>query len=252
MDRVNGKVVIVTGGGSGIGRATCLLLAKEGGIVAVTDINDKGGQETVDEITKAGGQAKFWHLDTTDESQVEQVVSDVEKVYGRINGLVNNAGVGGTSRATHEMPLSEFDAVMNVNVRGVFLCSKHVIPSLLKDGGGSVVNISSVAGLIGTSHAVGYCASKGAVRLMTKSDALTYAKKNIRFNSVHPAFTYTPMVQELLTDRNVPREKLEAVFPMGHMGEPEDVAYGILYLISDESKFLTGSELVIDGGLSAS
>lgn len=251
MNRVLDKIVMVTGAGSGIGRAAAVLLASEGAVVAVTDVNDAGGMAVVDEIIQSGGKAKFWHLDTTIESEVEDVIHSVGETYGRIDGLVNNAGVGGTAKPTQNVTLDEFNSVMNVNVTGVFLCSKHVIPYMLKNGGGSVVNISSLAGLVGAPYMSAYCSSKGAVRLMTKADAMTYADKKIRFNSVHPGFIYTPMVESFLKERVMSRESLDAFAPLGHMGEPSDVAYGILYLISDESKFSTGSELVIDGGSGA-
>lgn len=250
--RVKGKVVLVTGAGSGIGRACALLLAKEGATIAVTDLHLETARKTADLIHKAGGVADSWRLDSTDEQEVDSVVYSIVKKFGKIDGLVNNAGIAGVQKAPHEVTLDEFQSVMDVNLNGVFLCTKHVVPHMLKNGGGSIVNISSLAGLIGSPYLGAYCASKGAVRLMTKADALTYANKSIRFNSVHSGFIYTPMVQQFLTDRNIPLEQLGAVSPMGIMGEPLDVAYGVLYLISDESKFLTGSELTIDGGLGAS
>ncbi len=248
MKRVEGKVVVVTGGALGIGRETCLLLAKEGAKVAITDILDKEGQELADEITKSGGIAKFWHLDVTNEKEVEKVYAEVFKEFGRLDATVNNAGIAGVDKPTHELTEDEWDATMNVNVKGVFFCTKHAIPYMRKSGGGSIVNLSSIYGLIGAGDIPAYHASKGAVRLMTKNDALIYAKDNIRVNSVHPGFIWTPLVEKLGKETPGFREHLDSLHPIGHIGEPIDVAYGILYLVSDESKFVTGSELVIDGG----
>ena len=248
MKRVEGKVVVVTGGALGIGRETCLLLAKEGAKVAITDILDKEGQKLADEITKSGGIAKFWHLDVTNEKEVEKVYAEVFKEFGRLDATVNNAGIAGVDKPTHELTEDEWDATMNVNVKGVFFCTKHAIPYMRKSGGGSIVNLSSIYGLIGAGDIPAYHASKGAVRLMTKNDALIYAKDNIRVNSVHPGFIWTPLVEKLGEGKPGFREHLDSLHPIGHIGEPIDVAYGILYLVSDESKFVTGSELVIDGG----
>ncbi len=248
MKRVEGKVVVVTGGALGIGRETCLLLAKEGAKVAITDMLDKEGQELADEITKSGGVAKFWHLDVTNEKEVEKVYAEVFKEFGRLDATVNNAGIAGVDKPTHELTEDEWDATMNVNVKGVFFCTKHAIPYMRKSGGGSIVNLSSIYGLIGAGDIPAYHASKGAVRLMTKNDALIYAKDNIRVNSVHPGFIWTPLVEKLGKETPGFREHLDSLHPIGHIGEPIDVAYGILYLVSDESKFVTGSELVIDGG----
>ena len=248
MKRTNNKVVIVTGGALGIGRETCLLLAKEGAKVAVTDVLDKEGLELVEEIIQTGGTAKFWHLNVANEKEVESVYTDVVKEFGRLDALVNNAGIAGADKPTHELTEHEWDAVMNVNVKGVFFCTKHAIAYLQKSGGGSIVNLSSIYGLVGAGDLPPYHASKGAVRLMSKNDALFYAKDNIRVNSVHPGFIWTPFVEELGKNKPEFRNKLDSLHPIGHVGEAIDIAYGILYLVSDESKFVTGSELVIDGG----
>lgn len=248
MKRVENKVVIVTGGALGIGRETCILLAKEGAQVAVTDLLDKEGQELADEITQSGGSASFWHLNVADEKEVEKVYSEVVKKFGKLDATVNNAGIAGADKPTHELTENEWDAVMNVNVKGVFFCTKHAIPLMKKSGSGSIVNLSSIYGIIGAGDIPTYHASKGAVRLMSKNDALIYAKDNIRVNSVHPGFIWTPLVEKL--GENVPgfRKDLDSLHPIGHVGESIDIAFGILYLVSDESKFVTGSELVIDGG----
>jgi NAD(P)-dependent dehydrogenase (short-subunit alcohol dehydrogenase family) len=248
MKRVENKVVLVTGGALGIGRETCLLLAREGAKVAVTDLLDSEGGKLTEEINRSGGVAKFWHLDVSREKEVENVFAEVSVEFGRLDAIVNNAGISGADKPTHELSENEWDAVMNVNVKGVFFCTKHAISYMKKSGGGSIVNLSSIYGLIGAGDIPPYHASKGAVRLMSKNDAMIYAKDHIRVNSVHPGFIWTPLVEEF--GKNSPgfREKLDSLHPVGHIGEPIDVAYGILYLVSDESAFVTGSELVIDGG----
>lgn len=248
MKRTANKVVIVTGGALGIGRETCLLLAKEGAKVAITDVLDKEGKALAEEINKAGGIAKFWHLDVSKESEVKQVYAAVVEEFGKLDATVNNAGIAGADKPTHELTEEEWDAVMNVNVKGVFFCTKHAIPYLKKSGAGSIVNLSSIYGIVGAGDIPPYHASKGAVRLMSKNDALIYAKDKIRVNSVHPGFIWTPLVEELGKKDPQFRTKLDSLHPLGHVGESIDIAYGILYLVSDESKFVTGSELVIDGG----
>jgi len=248
MKRIENKVVIVTGGALGIGRETCILLAREGAKVAVTDVLDKEGQELIEEITQSGGIAKFWHLDVTEEKEVEKVYSEVVKEFGKLDATINNAGIAGANKPTHELTEKEWDAVMNVNVKGVFFCTKHAIPHMQKSGSGSIINLSSIYGLVGAGDIPPYHASKGAVRLMSKNDALIYAKDNIRVNSVHPGFIWTPLVEELGKKDPGFRKHLDSLHPLGHIGESIDIAYGILYLVSDESKFVTGSELVIDGG----
>jgi NAD(P)-dependent dehydrogenase (short-subunit alcohol dehydrogenase family) len=169
--------------------------------------------------------------------------------------LVNNAGIAGVNKPTHQITRAEWDALMNVNVTGVFLCTKHAIPYMQQAGGGSIINMSSIYGLIGAGDLPPYHASKGAVRLMSKNDALVYAKENIRVNSIHPGYIWTPLVENL--GKESPqgvaafRQQLDSLHPIGHVGEPDDIAYGVLYLASDESKFVTGTELIIDGGYTA-
>jgi NAD(P)-dependent dehydrogenase (short-subunit alcohol dehydrogenase family) len=248
MKRVENKVVIVTGGALGIGRETCLLLAKEGAKVAVTDVLDKEGKKLAEEINQSGGMAKFWHLDVSDEKEVEKVYAAVVKEFGKLDATINNAGIAGADKPTHELTEKEWDTVMNVNVKGVFFCTKHSIAHMKKSGGGSIVNLSSIYGIVGAGDIPPYHASKGAVRIMTKNDAITYAKYLIRVNSVHPGFIWTPLVEEFGKNKPGFRKQLDSLHPIGHIGEALDIAYGILYLVSDESKFTTGSELVIDGG----
>lgn len=251
MERVKDKVVIVTGGALGIGRESCLLLAKEGAKVAVTDILDEEGKNLIEEIKGSGGLAKYWHLDVADEREVEKVYAEVAKEFGKLDATVNNAGITGVNKPTHELTEAEWDKVMDINVKGVFFCTKHAIPHMKKAGGGSIVNLSSIYGIIGAGDIPHYHASKGAVRLMTKNDALIYAPDKIRVNSIHPGFIWTPLVEEFGKDVPNFRENLDSLHPIGHVGEPLDIAYGIVYLVSDEAKFITGSELVIDGGYTA-
>lgn len=255
MNRVKDKVAIVTGGALGIGRATCQLLAAEGANLAVTDINKEAGTDLVEEIKNSGSDAVYWHLDVSQEAEVKRVFSEVVQRWGRLDVLVNNAGISGVNKPTHEIEESDWNALMAVNVNGVFLCTKYAVPAMMQSGGGSIINLSSIYGLVGAPDAPPYHASKGAVRLMSKTDALLYASHKIRVNSVHPGFIWTPMVEHYLQqdggDTAQKQLALDALHPLGHIGEADDVAYGILYLASDESKFVTGSELVIDGGYTA-
>ena len=255
MDRVKEKVAIVTGGALGIGREVCKILAEEGAKVAVTDVNDDAGEEVKHEIIYDDQIAEFWHLNVADENEVKTVFKQVDEKFGGIDILVNNAGIAGENKSTHEISEEEWDEVMRVNVKGVFFCTKHVIPYLRQSDGGSIINLSSIYGIISAADIPPYHASKGAVRLMTKTDALLYAKDNIRVNSVHPGYIWTPLVENLgkQSPKGVDafRKHLDSLHPIGHVGEPADIAYGILYLASDESKFVTGSELVIDGGYTA-
>jgi NAD(P)-dependent dehydrogenase (short-subunit alcohol dehydrogenase family) len=251
MDRVKGKVAIVTGGASGIGKATCQELAIEGAHVAITDIVDETGKATVTEITGKGGAAAFWHMDVTKEKEVEKVFGEINDRYGKIDVLVNNAGVPGPSKETHELPAEDFDRVIDVNLRGVFFCTKHVIGYMQKAGGGSIVNMSSMLGLIGGEDPA-YHASKGGVRLMTKSDATTYGKDGIRVNSVHPGYIMTPLFERIASRRPQGAEafikEMESNIPLGRIGTPEDIARCIVFIASDDSSYITGTEFILDGG----
>jgi len=251
--RVHNKVIIITGGASGIGQAACYLLAREGATIAIVDINDQAGKDTATTICSQGGKAEFWHMDVTNETNVEQVFNSVAGKFSHIDVLVNNAGFIGSNKPTHEMTESEWDKVMNVNVKSVFFCTKHVIPYLKKSGGGSIINISSIHGLIGSPDYPANHASKGAIRLMSKTDAMLYAKDKIRVNSIHPGYIQTPCLGDIPKKPGMTADAVQAAYdqlqPMGHVGEANDIAYGILYLASDESKFVTASELIIDGGI---
>lgn len=255
MKRVQDKTAIVTGGALGIGKAACSLLAREGASVVIADIDDENGNALADSLSSEGLSAVFKHLDVASEQEIKDVVEEVWQEFGHIDILVNNAGIAGANKPTHELTVEEWQKVMDVNVKGVFLGTKYTVPRMLKSGGGSIINLSSIYGLVGAPDIPPYHASKGAVRLMTKTDALLYAEKGIRVNSVHPAYIWTPLVEKLAKDSGQDpkafRKQLDSKHPVGHVGEPDDIAYGILYLASDESKFMTGSELVIDGGYTA-
>jgi NAD(P)-dependent dehydrogenase (short-subunit alcohol dehydrogenase family) len=251
MNRVEGKVAIVTGGALGIGRSACLLLAGEGATVAVTDILADEGQNTVQQIRSAGGTAEYWPMDVSQEREVDATFAAIHKAFGRINVLVNNAGILGPNKPTHEIAESEWDHLMAVNVKGVFFCTKYVIPYMKTAGGGSIIDLSSIYGMVGGGDVPPYHASKGAVRMMAKNDALIYAADQIRVNSIHPGFIWTPMMEQLAATQAGGPEAVRKVLdahPLGHIGEPNDIGWAIVYLASDESKFVTGSELVVDGG----
>jgi 3(or 17)beta-hydroxysteroid dehydrogenase len=259
MGRVDGKVVLVTGAGSGIGRATARLLAREGATVIVTDVNQTGGEETVRQI---GGQtgarrARFALQDTSKEADWQHVIADILAREGRLDGLVNNAGILGPSPSYFESEsLETWQRLLAINTQGVFLGCKHAVPAMRgpKEGsaGGSIVNLSSLAALQGTPTFSAYGASKGAVRQFTKTVAMDCARKGykVRCNSVHPGVIQTPMGDTFLVNDGL-RKRMQAAIPVGEFGAPEDIAWGILYLISDESRYVTGSELVIDGGIHA-
>jgi NAD(P)-dependent dehydrogenase (short-subunit alcohol dehydrogenase family) len=254
VHRLKGKVAIITGGAIGIGHATALRMAEEGASVAILDMLDKEGQALAAELDKRGASAGFWHCDVSKEAEVARAIGDVVKRFGRLDVLVNNAGVSGASKPTHEVTEAEWDFVQAVNVKGVFFCTKHAIPHLRRAGGGSIINLSSIYGLVGAPDMPPYHASKGAVRLMTKTDAMIYASDRIRVNSIHPGYIWTPMVEhhlKALGDVEAGRKAADALHPLGHMGEADDIAWGAVYLASDEAKFVTGAELVIDGGYTA-
>jgi NAD(P)-dependent dehydrogenase (short-subunit alcohol dehydrogenase family) len=195
-------------------------------------------------------------VDVSNEKEVADAMEAVAHRFGGLDVLVNNAGVAGVSKPTDQITEAEWDWVQSINVKGVFFCTKHAIGHLRHRGSGSIINLSSIYGLVGSADAAAYHASKGAVRLMSKTDALTYARDRIRVNSIHPGFIWTPMVEGYLqangaTDMKAARAQVDGLHPLGHMGEPDDIAWGVVYLASDESKFVTGSELVIDGGYTA-
>jgi NAD(P)-dependent dehydrogenase (short-subunit alcohol dehydrogenase family) len=254
VERLKDRVAAVTGAALGLGRATALRMSEEGASVALLDMLDTEGTALADEINGRGGRARFWRLDVSREAEVARVIGEVAGHFGRLDVLVNNAGVAGANKPTDEVTEAEWDFVQAINVKGVFFCTKHAIPHLRSAGGGSIINLSSIYGLVGAADSPPYHASKGAVRLMTKTDAMLYAPDRIRVNSIHPGFIWTPMVRrhlEGIGDLEAGRKAADALHPLGHIGEPDDIAWGVVYLASDEAKFMTGAELVIDGGYTA-
>lgn len=253
MGRVQDKVALITGGASGIGRASALALASQGAKVAISDVQDDVGEKTLAELNDTGADAIYLHHDVTQEADWEQVISAVQERFGRLDILFNNAGVGGNGMTLEEMPLEAWRRTMAVNLDGVFLGVKHGIRAM-KAEGGSIINTSSILGFVGLPHSGAYTASKGGVRLLTKAAAMECAALGyrIRVNSVHPGFIDTPMVQGAIQRRGPDmRTFIEGYQPGGALGRPEDIAAGVLYLASDEARFNNGSELVIDGGLLA-
>lgn len=253
MSRTLDKVCIITGAALGIGRASAERLGEQGAKVALFDVLDAEGEALAAELEARGIPARYWHVDVASETSVHEAIDAVAAHFGGVHALVNNAGISGSTKLTHELTEEEWDRVQAVNVKGVFFCTKHAIPHLKAAGGGSIVNLSSIYGLVGAPDVPAYHASKGAVRLMSKTDAMIYAADRIRVNSIHPGYIWTPMVEHHLrasgaTDIDAARDDVGKLHPLGHMGEPDDIAWGVVYLVSDESKFVTGSELVIDGG----
>lgn len=255
MDRLSSKVAIVTGGAVGIGRACVERMVEQGARVAVFDVLEVEGEALVADLRAKGHDAGFWKVDVSNEAEVKAAIDAVATRFGRLDVVVNNAGISGAAKPTHEVTEEEWDLVQSINVKGVFFGTKHAIPHLRAAGGGSIINLSSIAGLVGTGNVAPYHASKGAVRLMSKNDALIYAPDKIRVNSIHPAYIWTPMVENHLRKMGGDLEAAKAAagqaHPIGHMGEPDDIAHAVVYLASDEAKFVTGSELVIDGGYTA-
>lgn len=248
--RLKDKVAIITGGASGIGRAMSELFAKQGATVAITDINEQAGQALAEQINHHGGCAKFWQLDVSLENHCKNVINDIANTFGTVDILINNAGLVGADTATHETDEKDWDFVFDVDVKGVFFMTKHTVPHMQKQGKGSIVNLSSIFGLIG-SRAVkmsAYHAAKGAVTGMTKRDAISYGKDKIRVNSLHPGTILTPLVDDIMAENKEYERIMADLHPIGYFGTPEDVAYAALFLASDEAKFITGIELPVDGG----
>ncbi len=251
--RLDGKVAIVTGGASGIGEATCRLFVREGvrGLV-LADISDAGGKAIETELQKAGGDVCYQHLDVSQESQWIETMKMVDARWGRLDVLVNNAGRGGVLiRPPVEHTTEEaMDVSFAINAKGPLFGMKHAIPLMRKSGGGSIVNVVSIYTMIGDVLATAYAAGKGATRALTKMAAVQYAKEKIRVNSVFPGFVETGMTKDLHSKPEARQHRIDLT-PLGVLAIPEDIAYGIVYLASDESRYMTGSELVIDGGISS-
>ena len=250
MGRLDGKVALISGGARGQGAAEARLFTQEGAKVVFGDVLDEQGKMVEAEILELGGEATYVHLDVTQEADWVSAVEAAVSRYGNLAVLVNNAGIT-VRKSIEETTEEDWDRIMAINAKGVFLGTKHVIPAMRRSGGGSIINISSTAGLVGSSTTgASYAATKGAVRLLTKSTAIQYAKEGIRCNSVHPGLLETPMTEGILADPETRDMRIRRI-PLGRIGTAEDIAYGVLYLASDESSFVTGSELVIDGGTTA-
>ena len=256
MARLAGKVAIVTGATSGLGAAAARRMAEEGATVLVTGRNEERGAAVVESVAEAGGAARFQPLDVTDEAGWQATVDGAMAAHGRLDILFNNAGAT-QAEPIAEVTLATWRRIMAVNADGVFLGTRTAIPAMRQSGGGSIINMSSVLGMVGTAHLAAYTASKGAVRYFTKCVALECARdgSGVRVNSIHPAFIATPMMDEtairMFGDAETGAREFGKLHPVGHVGEPDDVANGVVYLASDEAKFVTGTELVIDGGYTA-
>ncbi len=249
--RLENKVAFISGGARGMGACEARLFAAEGAMVAIGDVLEEEGLRLAAEIGEAGGECIFLPLDVTSQAQWESAIAAAVLKFGRLDILVNNAGVGARNMLVENTSVEDWDQVMDINAKGVFLGTRAAIPEMRKAGGGSIINISSQLGLVGVDNSSPqYQASKGAVRLLTKSTAIQYAAESIRANSVHPGPIVTPMTEAGRADAQRHQVTIERI-PLGRYGEPEEVANGVLFLASDESSFMTGSELVIDGGWTA-
>ncbi|MBB6671230.1 SDR family NAD(P)-dependent oxidoreductase [Cohnella nanjingensis] len=246
MGRLANKVAIITGAAGGMGKADAILFAKEGAKVAITDIQEDKIQAVVAEIRESGGEAIGFAHNVASEEDWARVVSETLSQFGKIDILVNNAGISSTVPFM-DTTVDLWNKIMSVNLTSIFLGQKAVLPHMIENGGGSIVNISSIAGLTGGSGAGAYTASKGAVRMLTKATAIDYAKHNIRANSVHPGYIETPMTADLMANDQM-RQWFLSQTPLPRLGKAEDIAKGVLFLASDESSYITGVELPIDGG----
>jgi NAD(P)-dependent dehydrogenase (short-subunit alcohol dehydrogenase family) len=246
-------VALITGGAAGIGRAICLQLAREGAAVAVTDRADEGGSETLALVEKAGGTGLSLRMDVSREPQIADAVAQVLRRFGRIDALFNNAGIE-LSRALHDTTTEEWDRVLDVNLKGIFLVSRQVLPVMMRQGRGAVVNSSSISGLLGWPGSAAYCASKGGVIALTRQMAVDYAPHGIRVNCICPGSTLTPMIERLFgveKDPEASRRSIEAMHPLGRLARPEEIAEAALFLASEEASFITGAALPVDGGYTA-
>ncbi|GAB2873231.1 glucose 1-dehydrogenase [Streptomyces mayteni] len=248
MNRVRGKVTIITGAARGQGEAHSRLFAAEGARVLMTDVLDDAGEAVAEELREAGHDVRYRHMDVTSESDWLAVVDDAERHWGRVDILLNNAGIVGSMKAADEEDLQAWTKITAINQRGVFLGTKHVVPAMRRAGGGAIVNTCSINGSVGAAGSFSYQASKGAVRMMTRAAALEYVGDDIRVNSVSPGLVMTPMAEEEGAESN---RAFAAATPMGRGARPEEVSYGVLFLASDEASYITGTDLFIDGGYTA-
>jgi meso-butanediol dehydrogenase/(S,S)-butanediol dehydrogenase/diacetyl reductase len=251
--RLKDKVCIITGGGSGIGRATALLFAREGGRVAIADKHRASAEAVAGECAREGNKVITSETDVSRAADVERIIGTTMNAFGRLDVLINNAGYGITGSVV-ETDEAAWDALMATNVRGVFLCSKYAIPAMKKNGGGTIVNTASVVAQVGIANRAAYCASKGAVAALTRAIAIDHMRDGIRCNAIAPGTIDTPYFQDILqksSDPEATRKALAARQLIGRMGTPEEIAAGILFLASDESRFATGTILTLDGGWTA-
>jgi NAD(P)-dependent dehydrogenase (short-subunit alcohol dehydrogenase family) len=248
--RVDGKVALVTGGASGIGRATALAFAREGAKLIIADMNEDGGQQTVHMIKEHGGEATFVQVDVSQATAVEAMISKTVETYGRLDCAHNNAGIGSRPRVLlHELPEESWDRVLSINLKGVWLCMKYEIIQMLTQGGGTIVNTASIMGLVGSwSRSGAYNASKHGVVGLTKTAALEYATSGIRVNCVCPGYIRTPLLESLLTSQPEMEAQIVARHPVGRMGRPEEIAEAVVWLCSDAASFVTGHTMTVDGG----
>lgn len=251
MGMLTNKVALVTGGGSGIGRAAALAFAREGAKVVIGDVMADASNEVVDIIKKGGGDAIFINADVTKAAQVEAMIKGAVSAYSRLDCAFNNAGIGGLRVPVHKTTEEDYDHMMNINMKGVWLCMKYEVVQMLEQGGGSIVNTSSVAGLVGFAGTPIYVASKHAVVGLTKSAALDYATKGIRVNAVCPGVIQTPMIQKVIDARPEMADFYRKMHPVGRLGMAEEIAEAVVWLCSDAASFVTGSAMAVDGGLVA-
>jgi NAD(P)-dependent dehydrogenase (short-subunit alcohol dehydrogenase family) len=249
--RVDGKIALVTGAGSGIGRATALVFAREGAKVVVADVVVDGGEETVRQIKAAGGAALFVKADMAKAAEVEAMVQKAVTTYGRLDCAHNNAGIEGATGRTADYREEDWDRVIRINLTGVWFCMKYEISQMLKQGGGAIVNTASDAGLLGVPQMPAYVASKHGVVGLTKTAALEYAKSGIRVNAVCPGVIKTPMVERITSQRAGRAERMAAAEPVGRMGKPEEIAEAVVWLCSEAASFVTGLPMSVDGGIAA-
>ncbi len=247
---LDGKVALVTGGSSGIGRAASVAFAREGARVTVADVNLEGGEETVDQIRESGGQAIFVQTDVSQAVDVEAMVAKTLKTYGRLDCAFNNAGIAGDRSLIHEHPENMWDLIISIHLKGVWLCMKYEITQMLEQGGGAIVNTSSVAGMVGYASASPYVAAKHGIVGLTKTAALEYARRGIRANAISPGWTRTELIGHLI-ETSEQEAKIAARHPMGRLCEPEEIAAAATWLCSDTASFVTGAVLPIDGGFVA-
>ncbi|MDX1671623.1 MAG: SDR family oxidoreductase [Balneolaceae bacterium] len=246
------KVAVVTGAASGIGRATAVAFARQGVKVTISDVDAEGLEETLQMVEKEGSAGLSLVTDISKPDQIEKMVKETLNDFGRLDYACNNAGIEGVQQPTADYPVDEWDRMMNINLRGQWLCMKHEIPAMLKGGGGSIINISSILGKVGFAQAPAYVAAKHGLIGLTKAAAIEYSAENIRINAVCPAFINTPMLEraDITTDKET-REMIISMHPIGRLGTSEEVAAAVVWLASDEASFVTGHSLMVDGGYTA-